>query len=180
MPDLRNEKTNQALKNAFIELLNHKNFNDITVQQLCNQAQIRRATFYTHFSDKYDFFSFFIRETRNDFINNISNKNRSPLKSGSDSNSYYCNLFHELISFFNDHPNLLKHLNDPSTKSIVADIFTDEICHSIFHHLEEVHPSRKEKNLSLARFYSGGILQLIYLWIKEPDLLDLSILEQYE
>ena len=179
MPDLRNEKTNQALKNAFIELLHHKNFDDITVGQLCTQAQIRRATFYTHFSDKYDFFSFFIRETRKEFLNNISNKKTTHDNHGSQSDSYYCNLFYELITFFDEHPNILHHLSNPSARSIVADIFTEEISRNIFTHLQEGNPDHAEKNRSLAAFYSGGILQLIYLWIKEPAMLDLSILEQY-
>lgn len=53
---------------AFIELLSKKKFEDITVNELCEKALIRRATFYTHFLDKYDFFAYFVRQNRDNFI----------------------------------------------------------------------------------------------------------------
>ena len=45
-----------------------KNFEEITVKELCVRAKTRTATFYTHFSDKYDFFSFMIKELRRSFV----------------------------------------------------------------------------------------------------------------
>ena len=36
-------------------MMNEMTFDDITVFDLCLRAKIRRATFYKHFSDKYDF-----------------------------------------------------------------------------------------------------------------------------
>ncbi len=61
-------RTNQMLCTAFIKLLSKKKFEDITVNELCEKALIRRATFYTHFLDKYDFFAYFVRQNRDNFI----------------------------------------------------------------------------------------------------------------
>ena len=55
MADLRIEKTRKALKRAFLELLEKESFENITVAELCDLAEVRRATFYTHFPDKYSF-----------------------------------------------------------------------------------------------------------------------------
>ena len=60
-----------ALTNAFFELLEEKRFEDITVNELCDRAMIRRATFYKHFGDKYEFFTFFIREIQAEFDREI-------------------------------------------------------------------------------------------------------------
>lgn len=68
--DLRIQKTYDALFTAFKKLLTDKKFEDITVRELCTHAKIRTATFYTHFSDKYDFFAFMIRRIRQEFWNN--------------------------------------------------------------------------------------------------------------
>ena len=57
--DLRIRKTYKALCDAFVTILEKKRFDDLTVNELCDEAMIRRATFYKHFADKYDFFSFF-------------------------------------------------------------------------------------------------------------------------
>lgn len=53
--DARVIKTKEKLFSAFRTLLSEKLFEDITIQEVCSLAEIRRATFYKHFTDKYDF-----------------------------------------------------------------------------------------------------------------------------
>ena len=65
--DLRVQRTHITLMNAFLELLETKKFENITVNELCAKAMVRRATFYKHFGDKYEFFTFMIREIQDDF-----------------------------------------------------------------------------------------------------------------
>ena len=60
--DLRVKKTYRSLISAFEKLLDEKDFDKITVNELCEQALIRRPTFYKHFNDKYDYINFFIKE----------------------------------------------------------------------------------------------------------------------
>ena len=58
--DLRTQKVYSSLIEAFKNLLIEKSFEEITINELCDRACTRRATFYKHFSDKYDFFLFVI------------------------------------------------------------------------------------------------------------------------
>lgn len=69
--DLRTKKIYVALIKTFEELLEEKSFEEITINELCDRAQTRRATFYKHFSDKYDFFQFMLKELRNEMIEEI-------------------------------------------------------------------------------------------------------------
>lgn len=62
--DLRIEKTYRALLAAFTDLLETHRYEDVTVAMLCDAAMIRRTTFYKHFADKAEFFSFFIDNLR--------------------------------------------------------------------------------------------------------------------
>ena len=50
--DRRQRKTREAIFNAFTELLSKKDFNQITVGEIINRADIGRATFYSHFETK--------------------------------------------------------------------------------------------------------------------------------
>ncbi|WP_310828723.1 TetR/AcrR family transcriptional regulator [Paenibacillus pedocola] len=52
--DRRILKTQEALKTAIIELMSEKNFDDITVQDLSDRANVSRGTIYLHYMDKYD------------------------------------------------------------------------------------------------------------------------------
>jgi len=55
--DARVKKTKEKLFEAFRNLLADKTYEDITVNEICTVAGIRRATFYKHFTDKHDFMS---------------------------------------------------------------------------------------------------------------------------
>lgn len=51
--DLRIEKTEKAIKNAFLELRSQKPLEKITVKELCRLACINKSTFYSHYDDLY-------------------------------------------------------------------------------------------------------------------------------
>lgn len=51
--DIRIQKTETAIKNAFMELHSQKPIEKITVKELCRLAQINKSTFYTHYQDIY-------------------------------------------------------------------------------------------------------------------------------
>ena len=53
--DIRCKKTDSALDGAMWELLRQRNFRKITVNDICAAALTSRATFYTRYTDKYDF-----------------------------------------------------------------------------------------------------------------------------
>ena len=52
--DQRVRLTKSMIKSAFLDLLSKKNVRHITVRELCEKAQINRATFYAHYMDIYD------------------------------------------------------------------------------------------------------------------------------
>ncbi|MBZ9685215.1 TetR family transcriptional regulator [Clostridium estertheticum] len=52
--DLRIIKTENNIRTTFIQLINEKDFNSITVQDILDRALINRSTFYKHYTDKYN------------------------------------------------------------------------------------------------------------------------------
>ncbi|SMF91100.1 transcriptional regulator, TetR family [Paenibacillus uliginis N3/975] len=56
-------RTKQSLINAFVNLVNEKDFEKITVADLTKGAQVNRATFYAHFNDKYELLDYIVDES---------------------------------------------------------------------------------------------------------------------
>lgn len=54
--DRRVKYTKMVLRESLIELLREKPISRITVKELCEKADINRATFYTHYTDQFDLF----------------------------------------------------------------------------------------------------------------------------
>lgn len=60
--DPRVRRTRQLLEQAFMEALNEKGFQAVSVQDITSRAGVNRATFYAHFEDKYDLLDHSIRQ----------------------------------------------------------------------------------------------------------------------
>lgn len=50
----RFQNTEAKIQETLLNLLEHKDFSKITVQEICNLANINRSTFYAHYLDVYD------------------------------------------------------------------------------------------------------------------------------
>lgn len=74
--DLRIEKTERGIKNAFIELRSKKPLEKITVRELCEKARINKSTFYAHYRDIYDLSDTMEAEVVESITNSISGSGR--------------------------------------------------------------------------------------------------------
>ncbi|MFW0761023.1 TetR/AcrR family transcriptional regulator [Staphylococcus cohnii] len=66
--DRRVRKTQNAIKHAFIQLLNEKDLDKITISDIAHKADINRGTFYLHYEDKY----MLLNKMENDYIEELS------------------------------------------------------------------------------------------------------------
>ena len=65
--DRRVKYTKMVLKESFIELLATKDISQITIKEICEGADINRATFYAHYNDQYDL----LRKIEDEMLDNI-------------------------------------------------------------------------------------------------------------
>lgn len=60
--DRRITKSQEAIKKAVTELMTEKRFDDITIQDIADRANVNRGTIYLHYMDKYDLLDKMIEE----------------------------------------------------------------------------------------------------------------------
>jgi len=66
--DRRVKYTKMVLKDSFIKLLEKKDISQITIKEICEDADINRATFYAHYNDQYDL----MRKIEEELLENVS------------------------------------------------------------------------------------------------------------
>ena len=66
--DLRTKRTRKMILEAFINLVEEKGYEHVTVSDIANQAMINRATFYAHFKDKQDVYDYIFKEAVAQFM----------------------------------------------------------------------------------------------------------------
>ena len=154
--DLRVIKTQKALCTALMELLEEKRFDAVTVQELCDRAMVRRATFYKHFYDKYDFWRFFVQQTRREFMQTY------PDCTVDTSLQQHCIYwFRRSTDFFMMHKTIVDSIVKSEDACVLIDSFSDEIYENILEYLqhdERVYPVALPV---IATFYAGGIVALL-------------------
>ncbi|MDR1028855.1 MAG: TetR/AcrR family transcriptional regulator [Clostridiales Family XIII bacterium] len=165
--DLRITKTHMALCNTFIELLGEKRFEGITVNELCERAMIRRATFYKHFSDKYDFFGFFIREMQAKFAAKIV-----PYECADVPSKHFIGLTRQFIDFLEENDRIVQRILKSDMFPELLDIFCKQIMTYTKQKLDE--DVRKGRQLLvspdlLAACYSGAMLHMLLWWYTQKD-----------
>ena len=60
--DPRVKRTRQLLEQAFLQVASEKGFQAVSVQDITERAGVNRATFYDHFTDKYELLDYSIRQ----------------------------------------------------------------------------------------------------------------------
>ncbi|GLB46418.1 hypothetical protein WR164_03970 [Philodulcilactobacillus myokoensis] len=125
--DLRIKKTYKALINAFLELIQQKSFKEISIQELCDHALVRRATFYHHFKNKEAFANFitnyFVRQIfpENFIKRTVSDTSELTLE------ETYRKYIKFLFEYIDRHKKLIDSLNLSQTLPIVIDALSDNL-----------------------------------------------------
>ncbi len=173
--DFRFRRTNQMLCAAFTELLSRKTFENITINELCEKALIRRATFYTHFMDKYDFFAYFIRQNRDAFARTWAIEGEVRSISG-----FSIHMFQQLIHYLSEHMSMVHNIMNSNAFPILLDILAEEI--RAYYRAELLRYNDGENSVDvMSAYHAGGIIHLLRYWLTHADSIsDIEIIHQYE
>jgi len=174
--DLRILKTRKALTDAFWQMLGEKRFEDITVNELCDRAMVRRATFYKHFADKYDFFAFVIRAKQAEFDAQIRKRIDSTRP-----RSFYIGIIRHVIDFLNSNEKLVQTVLNSKMLPTVMDILSRQITLDITQKLKEDAENGVPLPASpqvMAQFFSGALVYTMMWWVTQKKVSEAKLVEE--
>ena len=175
--DIRITKTKAALSDAFFKMLAVMTLDDITVNELCERANVRRATFYKHFKDKNDFVVFLIKDIRSRFDNEVwkSDLNTTITK------DYYLKYAKAIIDYLLERDAAIKRIIDSNARTSFFDLFLHENYEDTKRRLEASVNSGMTLSMStevMASFIVGGIAHAIIKWFDSDDRCPVELLLQ--
>ena len=162
--DLRVQKTKKALSEAFIALLSEKTFEEITVNELCDTAGVRRATFYKHYDDKFSFLTAYTRALRARFDNKIWK-----LGDPAPNKDYYVAYGKRIITFISENMTAIRNIIDSELFPLVLSVILEQNYKDTCEHLEKSVSAGMPLVASVpatASMIAGGVASVIYTWLK--------------
>ena len=164
--DRRQRKTREAIFNAFILLLSKKNYNNITVGEIIEIADIGRATFYSHFETK----DFLLKDLCAELFDHIFNSENE--KYANERNIFNCDLhdtvFLHLFKHIKKNDNNICKLLSSKNNELFLEYFKIEVRSLITKHLSDF--DNKKPNIIPEDFWINHItstfIETLRWWIE--------------
>lgn len=156
--DIRVEKTENAIKNAFLELRSRKPLEKITVKELCVLARINKSTFYAHYQDIYALSETLEKEVVDSILKSIIAGQKYTVEN---SDIFTRDLYMACLA----NSSLINIVFSGNNKSRLADCLEKEVKELVW----KKYPQYKdniEKNIML----SYGIYGTFYVYLNNQDM----------
>lgn len=143
MVDKRIKKTKKNLKATLISMMSDMPFEEISITELCKQADISRITFYTHYSDKYALIDDIFQDmmhTGTDIYRKMQEENNP----GHDYVKSYCNVLHAILELYYSHYDFFGHTH-PDKNPYLAFSFYNYVLKTVETHTDKESRSRHFK-----------------------------------
>lgn len=123
--DRRQQKTRKAIMEAFTRLLFRENYNKITIQEIIDEANVGRTTFYAHFETKDDLLKELCQELFGHVIDSAMDRSHTHglYSEGSAPTSVFCHLLQHL----NENQNNILGLLSCESNEIFLRYFKDSL-----------------------------------------------------
>ena len=168
-------QTAKRMDDALVFLLNKKDFNFITVKEICNVAKVNRSTFYLHYDNTRDLLDEVLNNLSKSFNEHFKNKTISNIDSLNLNDLLLFNdsMIVPYLEFIKENKNVYKTVKDnPSLFSVHS--YMNYSLDIIYKIMDRFNIDKKLKDYYLT-FYINGLSSLIMNWCNND--FDLSIEE---
>lgn len=154
--DRRTKYTKNIIKETFINLLEKKEINKITVSEICKIADINRSTFYRYYLDVYDLL-YKIQDELVNRLKNVKSNKKYTVESFSE----------EILNVFLEEKKLIKILFDTNENIYFLNTILEVAYQKCKETWIEENKDLKEEEIEYASvFIFNGALGIVNYWVK--------------
>lgn len=173
--DVRVIRTHEQLTASLIDLLSKKSFEELSVSEICEAANVHRATFYKHFNDKFEFLNYC-------FDNELSKISFDVPASEANAENIKENFMHFIKVTFDFVSSRKAFFSVILSKKFTVSLgasFTCAVHNYCLKKIDVILPGTSHERAELfAAFYSHAFIGVLTHYVKNPD--NYSLEEVYD
>jgi AcrR family transcriptional regulator len=156
MPDRRIRRTHRLLHEALIALIRQRGWDAITVQDVCERADVGRSTFYVHFADKEELLVSGFGELREQLRANVVAEPSKPLA-----------FTRALLDHTREYEPIYRALLGRRTAQVVYRSWIDLVCDLLEEDIAKLAPAGPHRSAAV-RYLAGALWELLSWWSEQP------------
>lgn len=159
--DMRLRRTKKLIWEALLSLLEKQTFASISVKAICEQAMVHRATFYSHFTDKYALLDYGMQEATRMIMKEVQWDEASDTRTM---------LYYSLLEYIRTNQRLFSSLLLKNSMESISVSLLHRLVVKREEELARVGKATKQTAIPrtiLAQFYAGAVVQVITWWVEQ-------------
>lgn len=171
----KRQRTKQSLKEALVELCQKKNYYDITVWDICNQAKVYRSTFYRYYDTKDEM----LREIEHEYVRatrEMTMTIRDYQKGASpELRTVYLEELTRDMEYHLQNEKLCRFLLSPAGDIYFHQKLIESVSESVSKSIQKYGHGTTKETTYLAAFFAAGFVSTIYEWLTLKNRTPLQI-----
>ena len=162
--DRRVQRTQQQLRGALISLIREKGFEELTVQDIIDRANVGRATFYAHFDNKDDLLVSGLEELRA----SLKDRQRVALARRATVDQKLFAFSHEIFAHTNEHRDLFRAMAGKESGAIIQRLWHKILVDLVRQDVKAILPRDDDTSIpaeALVQFLVGALFGLLMWWL---------------
>lgn len=162
--DIRKEKTIKRIKDGFKELIKKKNYANITIQDILDESEIGRTTFYIHFKSKDEV----LKSIVSDIFFHVTNPNLE-FEHNYTSDNNFLSLINHILYHFKDEKELLTAILKSESHDIFLNNLEEHLDLMIKERMIPYYTADNVPEDILLNHLSRSLTEIILWWISKSN-----------
>lgn len=166
----KQKQTKDRLKSAFMRVYSKKNYGNITINEICKEAGLYRATFYNYYSNIWEILNEVEDQMLKELALHSGNFKKFRLQILNKNSKYITTLYRSICTILYDNRDWMLVLYSPTSNPSFRMKMKRQIVMDYLDTLSANHIVLTKKNEVILNALATSVIESQYLWLKDDTL----------